>query len=257
MNLLKNKNILITGLISKKSIAYGIAKLCYKNGAKLAFTYPSKRFKSRLTKIAKEEFESDIIFKCDVTKKLEIRNLVKNIENKFDSINGLIHSIGFAPRKSISGNFLEGLSQNSFRVSHDISSYSFSSLVKELLILLKNKNSSLITLTYIGSQKVVNNYNVMGLAKASLESSIRYLSESIGYKHIRVNGVSSGPIKTLAASGIKNFSRILSQVKFDSPLRQNVTIEDIGNTVVFLLSNMSLRITGEIINVDSGFSKIL
>ncbi|AFZ83205.1 enoyl-[acyl-carrier protein] reductase I [Candidatus Kinetoplastibacterium blastocrithidii TCC012E] len=255
MCFLKNKRILITGIISNKSIAYGVAKSCREQGADLAFTYANERFENRVKEIAKE-FDSKICIPCDVSDDRQIENLFEEISNSWDCLDGLVHSIGFAPRDSISGKFLNGLTRENFSIAHEISSYSFPAITKSLLPLLRDRRSSIITISYIGAEKYIPNYNIMGLAKASLESSIRYLAGDLGELNIRVNGISSGPIKTLAASGIKDFSSILNFVKNVNPLRKNVTIEDIGNTAAFLLSDMSSGITGEIIHVDAGFSAV-
>ncbi|AGF48577.1 enoyl-[acyl-carrier protein] reductase I [Candidatus Kinetoplastibacterium oncopeltii TCC290E] len=256
MCLLKNKKILITGIISKKSIAYGIAKSCVEQGAILAFTYANERFQSRVKEIA-EQFDSKICIPCDVSDDNQIKNLFDELSNKWDYLDGLVHSIGFAPRETISGKFLSGLTRENFAVAHDISVYSLSAITKSLLPLMSNRRSSIITMSYIGAEKYVPNYNLMGLAKASLESSVRYLASDLGDLNIRINGISSGPIKTLAASGIKDFSGILKFVKDVSPLQRNVTIEEIGNTAAFLLSELSSGITGEIIHVDAGFSSVV
>lgn len=255
MCFLKNKKILITGIISSKSIAYGIAKSCAEQGADLAFTYANERFENRVKEIA-EQFNSKICIPCDVSDDNQIKNLFKEISNEWSYLDGLVHSIGFAPRETISGKFLSGLTRENFAIAHDISVYSLPAITKSLLPLMSNRRSSIITMSYVGAEKYVPNYNLMGLAKASLESSVRYLASDLGGLNIRVNGISSGPIKTLAASGIKDFSSILNFVKDVAPLRRNVTVEEIGNTAAFLLSDLSSGITGEIIHVDVGFSSV-
>lgn len=255
MAFLQGKKILITGLLSNRSIAYGIAQACKREGAELAFTYVGERFKDRITDFAKE-FDSKLVFDCDVSSDEQINALFADLGKSWDHLDGLVHSIGFAPRDAITGDFLDGLSRESFRIAHDISSYSFPAMAKAALPLLR-PNSSLLTLTYMGSVRATPNYNTMGLAKASLEASVRYLAESLGPKGIRVNGISAGPIKTLAASGIKDFSKLLGIVASQAPLRRNVTIEDVGNTAAFLLSDLSSGITSEITYVDGGFSHVM
>ncbi|NEN74797.1 enoyl-ACP reductase FabI [Pelistega sp. NLN82] len=256
MGFLANKKIVITGLISDYSIAYGIAKACHDQGASLAFTYVSDRFKDRVTEYAKS-FGSDIVIPCDVSSDESITHAIAMLSEHWDGLDGLVHSIGFAPREAISGDFLEGFSRESFHIAHDISAYSFPALAKAALPLLEKNKGSLLTLTYLGAERAIANYNTMGLAKASLESSVRYVASSVGPKGIRANGISAGPIKTLAASGIKGFSKILETVEANTPLRRNVTIEDVGNAAAFLLSDLASGITGEIIYVDNGFSTVV
>ncbi len=256
MGFLANKKILITGLISDRSIAYGIAKACRAQGAELAFTYVGERFQERVSEFAKE-FGSNIVIPCDVGSDEEIENAMASLSQHWDRLDGLVHSIGFAPREAIAGDFLEGISREAFRIAHDISAYSFPALAKAALPLLEKAQGSLLTLSYLGAEKAIANYNTMGLAKASLEASVRYVASSVGAKGIRANGISAGPIKTLAASGIKGFSTILDAVEQNAPLRRNVTIEDVGNAAAFLLSDLASGITGEIIHVDSGFSTVV
>lgn len=256
MGFLKNKRILITGVISNRSIAYGIAKACHQQGAELAFTYVGDRFKDRITEYA-AEFGSDIVLPCDVGDDAQIESAIAEIGKRWDGLDGLVHAIGFAPREAIAGDFLDGLSREGFRIAHDISAYSFPALAKAALPLLKGRNSSVLTLTYLGAEKVVPNYNTMGLAKASLEASVRYLANSLGPMGIRANGISAGPIKTLAASGIKDFGSILKYVEAHAPLRRNITTEDVGNVAAFLLSELAAGVTGEITHVDAGFSTVV
>jgi enoyl-[acyl-carrier protein] reductase I len=255
MAFLQGKKILITGLLSNRSIAYGIAQACKREGAELAFTYVGERFKDRITEFAKE-FGSELIFDCDVGSDEQINAVFADLGKSWSQLDGLVHAIGFAPREAIAGDFLDGLSREGFKIAHDISAYSFPAMAKAALPLLK-PNSALLTLTYLGSMRALPNYNTMGLAKASLEASVRYLAESLGPKGIRVNGISAGPIKTLAASGIKDFGKILNFVKDNAPLRRNVTIEDVGNASAFLLSDLANGITGEITYVDGGFSHVV
>jgi enoyl-[acyl-carrier protein] reductase I len=255
MAFLQGKKILITGLLSNRSIAYGIAAACKREGAELAFTYVGERFKDRITEFARE-FDSSLIFDCDVGSDEQIAALFADLGKSWNHLDGLVHAIGFAPREAISGDFLEGLSREGFKIAHDISAYSFPAMAKAALPMLR-PNAALLTLSYLGSMRALPNYNTMGLAKASLEASVRYMAESLGPKGIRVNGISAGPIKTLAASGIKDFGKILNFVKEHAPLRRNVTQEDIGNASAFLLSDLSSGITGEITYVDGGFSHVV
>jgi enoyl-[acyl-carrier protein] reductase I len=254
MGFLAGKKILITGLLSNRSIAYGIAKACHREGAELAFTYVGERFKDRIIDFAKE-FNSELIFDCDVASDEQIAAVFTDLAKTWPKFDGLVHAIGFAPREAIAGDFLDGFSREAFRISHDISAYSFPAMGKAAQAML-NQNASLLTLTYLGSMRTVPHYNTMGLAKASLEASVRYLANSLGPKGIRVNGISAGPIKTLAASGIKDFGKILGAVEAAAPMRRNVTIDDVGNTAAFLLSDLANGITAEIIYVDNGFSQV-
>ncbi len=255
MAFLQGKKILITGLLSNRSIAYGIAEACKREGATLAFTYVGERFKERTVKFA-AEFGSELIFDCDVGSDEQIAALFADLGKSWDQLDGLVHAIGFAPAEAIAGDFLEGLSRESFKIAHDISAYSFAAMAKAALPLLRER-SALLTLTYLGADRVVPNYNTMGLAKASLEASVRYLAESLGPKGVRVNGISAGPIRTLAASGIKGFGKILGYVAANAPLRRNITQEDVGNVAAFMLSDLASGITGEITFVDAGFSTVM
>ncbi len=254
MGFLAGKRILITGLLSNRSIAYGIAKACHREGAELAFTYVGERFKDRSVEFAKE-FDSELIFDCDVGSDEQISALFSDLAKTWPQFDGFVHAIGFAPREAIAGDFLDGFTREAFKIAHDISAYSFPAMAKEALPMLRD-NASLLTLTYLGAMRTVPHYNTMGLAKASLESSVRYLAASLGPKGIRVNGISAGPIKTLAASGIKDFSKLLSGFEKAAPLRRNVTIEEVGNAASFLLSDLASAITAEIMYVDNGFSQV-
>lgn len=256
MGFLADKRILVTGVLSNRSIAYGIARACHQQGAQLAFTYVGERFKERVTEYA-AEFGSDIVLPCDVAEDAQIDAAFSELGERWDGLDGIVHAIGFAPREAIAGNFLDGLSREAFRIAHDISAYSFPALAKAALPLMQGREASVLTLSYLGAERVVPNYNTMGLAKAALEASVRYLANDLGPQGIRVNGISAGPIKTLAASGIKDFSKILNFVQRNAPLRRNVTIEDVGNTAAFLLSRLSAGITGEIVHVDAGFSTVV
>ena len=252
MGFLAGKRFLITGVLSNRSIAYGIAKACHREGAELAFSYVGDRFKDRITEFA-AEFDSKLVYDCDVADDAQIEALFAQLSEAWPQFDGLVHSIGFAPREAIAGDFLEGLSREAFRVAHDISSYSFPALAKAALPHLR-PGSALLTLTYLGAVRSLPSYNTMGLAKASLEASVRYLAASLGPKGVRVNGISAGPIKTLAASGIKGFGKML-EMTAQSPLGRNVTIEDVGNAAAFLMSDLASGITSEITYVDGGFSQ--
>ena len=255
MPLLSGKKILVTGVLSNRSIAFGIAKVARREGAEIALTYQNERFKDRANDMAKE-LGAAIALPCDVTSDAEISGLFQELGKTWPSLDGLVHALAFAPREAIAGDFLDGISREAFRQAHDISSYSFAALAKAALPLL-HKNSALLTLTYLGATRVVPNYNTMGLAKASLEASVRYLASSLGPKGIRVNGISAGPIKTLAAAGISGFGKILKFVEENAPLRRNVTTEDVGNVAAFLLSDLAAAVTGEILYVDAGFSHVV
>jgi enoyl-[acyl-carrier protein] reductase I len=252
MALLSGKKILVTGVLSNRSIAYGIAKAARREGAEIALTYQNERFKDRVTEMAKE-LGSTLALPCEVTEDAQIASLFDQLGKTWNNLDGLVHAIAFAPREAIAGDFLQGISREAFRQAHDISSYSFAALAKAAVPLL-HENSSLLTLTYLGSERVVPNYNTMGLAKASLEASVRYLAQALGTRGIRVNGISAGPIKTLAASGIKDFGKLLGQFAAQAPIRRNVTIDDVGNTAAFLLSDLAAGISAEITYVDGGFS---
>jgi enoyl-[acyl-carrier protein] reductase I len=255
MGFLSGKKLLITGVLSNRSIAYGIARACHAQGAELAFSYVGERFKDRITEFA-ADFDSKLIFDCDVGDDAQIEKLFADLSGHWPQFDGFVHAIGFAPRDAISGDFLEGLSREGYKIAHDISAYSFPALAKAALPFLRD-NAALLTLSYLGALKVVPNYNTMGLAKASLEASVRYLAESLGPKKMRVNGISAGPIKTLAASGIKDFGKILSAVAQKAPIRRNVTIDDVGNVAAFLLSDLASGVSAEIVYVDGGFSQVV
>ena len=252
MGFLTGKRLLITGVLSNRSIAYGIARACHREGAELAFSYVGERFKDRVAEFA-ADFNSTLLFDCDVADDAQIDAMFNQLGEIWPEFDGFVHSIGFATRESIAGDFLEGLSREGFRIAHDISSYSFPAMAKAAAPRLR-QGAALLTLTYLGAERAVPNYNTMGLAKASLEASVRYLAASLGPRGVRVNGISAGPIKTLAASGIKGFGKILEVVAASAPLRRNVTIEDVGNVAAFLLSDLASGVTSEITYVDGGFS---
>lgn len=256
MGFLSGKKLLITGVLSNRSIAYGVARACHQQGAELAFSYVGERFRDRIMELA-ADFGSTLIFDCDVGDDAQIENLFRDLSAQWPKFDGFLHSIGYAPREAISGSFLDGLSRENFRIALDISAYSFPALAKAALPYL-NDRSALLTLSYLGAVRAIPNYNTMGLAKASLEASVRYLAEAVGKlpdgRSIRVNGISAGPIRTLAASGIKDFAKLLAVAANGSPLRRNMTIEDVGNVAAFLFSDLSAGMTSEITYVDGGFS---
>jgi enoyl-[acyl-carrier protein] reductase I len=253
MGFLQGKRILIVGLISNKSIAAGIAEAMHREGAELAFTYQSARFEDRIKELA-SAWNSTLTIPCDVGSDQEIATMVERLGNDWGQIDGIVHSVAYAPADELSGPYHDVLSREGFRIAHDISSYSFGALAKASLPLLKDHNSSLLTLSYLGATRAIPRYNVMGLAKASLEANVRYLAASLGPIGIRVNGISAGPIKTLAASGIKGFKKMLSYNKEVSPLRKNIDAIEVGNVAAFLCSDLSSGITGEIIHVDAGYN---
>ena len=257
MGFLAGKKLLITGVLSNRSIADGIAKACHAQGAELAFSYVGERFKDRITEFA-AEFNSKLVFDCDVGSDEQIEQLFADLSKTWPKFDGFVHAIGFAPREAIAGSFLDGLSRDNFRTAMDISAYSFPAMAKAALPYL-NDQSALLTLTYLGALRTVPNYNTMGVAKAALEASVRYLAEDLGSlpdgRSVRVNGISAGPIKTLAASGIKDFGKLLSFMATSCPLRRNITIEEVGNVAAFLLSDLASGMTAEISYVDCGFSQ--
>ena len=255
MNLLADKKILITGVLSNRSIAYGVARACAREGATLAFTYVNDDLKDRVTKIV-AEFGACPVLRCDVASDEQIAALFEALNSEWGMLDGMLHAIAFAPRESLAGDFLAGMNREAFRTAHDISSYSFAALAKAARPLLEGRNASLLTLTYLGAVRSLANYNVMGLAKASLEANVRYLASTLGPEGTRVNAISAGPIKTLAAAGIGGFSKILHFVEKNAPLRRNVTIDDVGNVAAFYFSDLSSAITGEITYVDCGFSTV-
>jgi enoyl-[acyl-carrier protein] reductase I len=253
MGFLQDKKFLITGLLSNRSIAYGIARAMQREGATLAFTYQNEDLRERVLQLA-GEFGGAPVLGCDVSDDAQIDKLFADLGAQWGGLDGIVHSIAFAPREALKGELLDGLTRDAFRIAHDISSYSFAALAKGGLPLMQGRKAALLTLTYLGAQRTVPNYNVMGLAKASLEANVRYLAQNLGPQGIRVNGISAGPIKTLAAAGISGFGKILKFVEDNAPLRRNVTTEDVGNAAAFLMSDLAAGITGEITYVDCGFN---
>lgn len=253
MGFLTGKKILITGMMSNRSIAYGIAKAMHREGAVLAFTYQNERFEERIRKLA-AEFDSDLAFPLDVTDDAQIEGLFTALRQHWDGLDGLVHSIAYAPTEALDGDFLDGFTREAFRISQDVSAASFPLLAKAARPMMKGRNGSLLTLTYLGAVRTMPNYNIMGLAKASLEAAVRYMAACLGPEGTRVNAVSAGPIKTVAASGIGSFSKLLRFNEHNAPLRRNVTIEEVGNAAAFLCSDLASGITGEILYVDGGFN---
>jgi len=253
MGFLADKKILITGLLSNRSIAFGIEQACRREGATLAFTYVNDDLKDRVVKLA-SEFGSAPVLPCDVASDEQIAALFDALKSEWGTLDGLVHSIAFAPRESLAGDFLNSLSRSAFATAHDISSYSLAALAKGARPLMTGRSAAIVTLTYLGADRAIQNYNVMGLAKASLEANVRYLAQCLGPEGIRVNAISAGPIKTLAAAGIGGFSKILHFVERTAPLKRNVTTEEVGNVAAFLLSDLASAVTGEVTYVDNGFS---
>lgn len=253
MGFLAGKKVLIVGVASARSIAWGIAEAMHRQGAELAFTYQTEKLKSRVDKIA-EQTGSRIVLPCDVAHDEQIDAVFEGIGKHWDNIDVVVHSVGFAPREQLEGNYVDAVTREGFQIAHDISSYSFAALAKAARPMMRDNGGSLLTLTYLGAIRAMPHYNVMGLAKASLEANVRYLAQSLGPEGIRVNGISAGPIKTLAAAGVSNFRKMLDYVEQHAPLRRTVTIEDVGNAAAFLCSDLASGITGEITYVDSGYS---
>ncbi len=253
MGFLQGRRILVTGMLSNRSIAYGIARACVREGAELAFTYQGEGVRERVAELA-GEFNSRLVFPCDVAEDAQIETLFTELRRHWDGFDGLVHAIAFAPREALKGPFHEAVTRDAFRIAHDISAYSLAALAKAAYPMMQGRPGSIVTLSYLGAVRSIPNYNVMGLAKASLETCVRYLAASLGPNDIRVNAISAGPIKTLAAAGIGNFSKIFNFVEKNAPLRRGVTTEDVGNTAAFLLSDLAAGITGDVIYVDAGFS---
>lgn len=253
MGFLAGKRILIIGLISNKSIAAGIATAMKREGAELAFTYQSPRFADRIKELA-AEWESELTFPCDVGSDEEIAACFEKLGQHWGHLDALVHSVAYAPQDQLMGQYHDVLTREGFRIAHDISSYSFGALAKAALPFMENRPASLLTLSYLGATRAVPNYNVMGLAKASLEANVRYLAASMGPLGIRVNGISAGPIKTLAASGIKDFKKMLAKNREINPLRKNIDLMEVGNAAAFMCSELASGITGEILHVDAGYS---
>jgi len=252
MGFLANKRALIVGLASNRSIAWGIAQAMRREGAELAFTYQSDKLRERVLKMA-AECDSNLTFPCDVGSDEPIDAVFSELKKSWDSLDIIIHSVAFAPAEELKGDFLNHATRDGFRIAHEISSYSFTALAKAGRSMLQGRQGALLTLSYLGAERAIPNYNVMGLAKASLEANVRYLASNLGPEGIRVNAISAGPIRTLAASGIADFKKMLDYFEKNTPLRRNVTIEEVGNVAAFLCSDLASAITGEVIYVDGGF----
>lgn len=255
MGILSGKRAIIFGLISRHSLAYGIAQAMQREGAELAFTYQSEALEARVKKLVATEFQNSFCVPCDVSQDKEIEELFNQLKRHWDSFDILVHSIAYAPKDQLTGNYIDQTTREGFRIAHDISSYSFTALAKAAKPMLR-QGGALLTLTYLGANRVSANYNVMGLAKASLEANVRYMADNLGPSGIRVNAISAGPIRTLAASGIKDLNRMLTFHEQHAPLRQLTTIEQVGNAAVCLCSDLMAGVTGEILHVDGGFHAI-
>ena len=253
MGFLAGKKIIITGVLSDRSIAYGIARAMKREGAELAFTYQMEKHMQRVADLA-AHFDSKIVLPCDVAFDEQIDALFPALAKHWDGLDGLVHSLAFVPKVALDGDYLEAVNREYFRIAHDISSYSFSALAKAAYPMMQGRNGSLLTLSYLGAERTMPNYNVMGVAKASLEANVRYLAQSLGHRGIRVNAVSAGPIKTLAASGIANFDKMIGFNEQHSALRRNITIDEVGNAAAFLCSDLASGVTGEIMYVDGGMN---
>ena len=255
MGFMAGKRALIVGLASNRSIAWGIAQAFRREGAELALTYQTEKLKPRVEKMA-EELGSSLVYPLDVAHDEQIEDLMSAVSKDWDGLDVLVHSVGFAPREQLAGTYVESVTREGFQIAHDISSYSLAALAKAAMPLMENRDSAILTLSYLGAVRAVPNYNVMGLAKASLEANVRFLAADLGPKGIRVNGISAGAIKTLAAAGISGFRKMLTHMEKTAPIRRNVTIEDVGNAAAFLCSDLSAGIAGEILYVDGGYSTI-
>jgi len=252
MGFLQDKKFLIVGVASNRSIAYGVAKAMHREGAQLAFTRQGDKLRGRVEKFA-AEFDSELVFPLDVSSDEEINQVFAELGKRWDGLDGIVHSVGFAPRDQLEGDYVAAVTREGFRIAHDISAYSFAALAKAGREMMQGRNASLITMTYLGAVRTVPNYNVMGVAKAALEASVRYMADSMGPEGIRVNAVSAGPIRTLAASGIADFRSMLAEAEAKTPLRRNVSIDEVGNAAAFLCSDLASGITGDVLYVDSGY----
>jgi len=252
MGFLQDKKFLIVGVASNRSIAYGVAKAMHREGAQLAFTYQGEKLKGRVEKFA-GEFDSELVYPLDVGSDEEIDQVFSNLGQQWDGLDGIVHSVGFAPREQLEGDYVAAVTREGFRIAHDISAYSFAALAKAGREMMQGRNAALVTMSYLGAVRTVPNYNVMGVAKAALEASVRYMADSLGPEGIRVNAVSAGPIRTLAASGIADFRSMLAEAEAKTPLRRNVNIDEVGNAAAFLCSDLASGITGDVLYVDSGY----
>jgi len=253
MGILEGKKALIVGVASNKSIAWGIAQAMRREGAELAFTYQNERLRSRVEDFA-AACGSEIALPCEVQSDEEIQTVFNLLDDYWDHLDILVHSVAFAPREELQGQYLDSVTREGFRVAHEVSSYSFAALGNSARRLMQGRQGALLTLSYLGAVRTMPSYNVMGLAKASLEANVRYMADNLGPEGIRVNAISAGPIRTLAASGIKDMRKFLEHVEKSAPLRRNVTIEEVGNVAAFLCSDLASAVTGEITYADCGYN---
>jgi enoyl-[acyl-carrier protein] reductase I len=253
MGFLQDKRVLVTGIASNRSIAYGVAEAMHREGAQLALTYQTDKLKSRVEELA-GKWGSDLVLPLDVASDEQIESAFRKLSGRWDGLDAIVHSIGFAPREQLEGEYIDAVTREGFATAHEISSYSFAALAKAGRSMMQGRNGSLLTMTYLGAVRAVPNYNVMGLAKASLEANVRYLAASLGPEGTRVNAISAGPIRTLAASGIADFRGMLKQVAERTPLRRNVTVQEVGNAAAFLCSDLASGITGDVLYVDTGYN---
>jgi enoyl-[acyl-carrier protein] reductase I len=253
MGFMQGKRVLIVGLASNRSIAWGIAKAMHREGAELAFTFQNEKLQSRVVEMA-GQCDSTITIECDVSIDAHIDNVFTQLGEQWDGLDAIVHSVAYAPREALNGDYVEVTTRDNFRIAHDVSSYSFTALAKAGRAMMQGRNGSLLTLTYLGAERAIPNYNVMGIAKASLEANVRYMAVALGAEGTRVNAISAGPIRTLAASGINDFKAMLNKAADTAPLKKNVTIEEVGNAAAFMCSDLASGITGEITYVDCGYN---
>ncbi len=256
MGFLAGKRALVVGVASDRSIAWGIAKAMHREGAEIAYTYQNEKLKERVEKYA-QQTQSDIVLPCDVASDQEIETVFAHLDDYWDGLDIIVHSVAFAPREQLVGSYIDAVTREGFRIAHEISCYSFAALAKAGRAMMQGRNGALLTLTYVGAERAVPNYNVMGLAKASLEANVRYLAQCLGREGIRVNAVSAGPIRTLAAAGISGFRKMLDDNDKIAPLGRGVTIDEVGNAGAFLCSDLASGITGEILYVDAGVNTVV
>ena len=255
MGFLAGKRILVTGIASNRSIAYGIARAMHREGAELALTYQNEKLKPRVEKFA-EEFGSDIVLHMDVETDEQIAETFRQLGEKWDGLDGVVHAIAFAPKEQLEGSIVENTTKEGSKIAHDISAYSFLAMARYARPMMQGRNGSLLALSYLGAVSAIPNYNVMGMAKASLEAAVRFMASDLGPEGTRVNAISAGPIRTLAAAGISGFRKMLDHFEENAPLRRNVTIEEVGNAAAFLCSDLASGITGEITYVDGGWNTL-
>lgn len=255
MGFLAGKRVLIVGVATERSIAWGIAQAMHREGAELAFSYANDKLKERVEPLA-QSLGSRLTMPLDVSDDAQIDAAFERVRGEWGQLDAVVHAVAYAPREALAGGFVESTTREAFRIAHDISSYSFTALARGALPLMAGRPGALLTLSYLGAVRSIPSYNVMGLAKASLEANVRFLAADLGPRGIRVNGISAGPIKTLAAAGIAGFRKMLGHVAEVAPLRRNVTLEDVGNAAAFLCSDLAGGITGEILYVDNGYSTV-